>query len=270
MATRLAKETRDAHLPRRFPLEAACRTDRGAVRESNEDSVIVVVPDNTSELEEKGVLAVLADGMGGHEGGEIASRAAIEVVPDRYYRGEGAAQDVLAAAVQEANRTVFDRARAQRELAGMGTTCTALVLRQGLAYAAHVGDSRIYLIRAGCAYRMTADHSATMQLVNQGVLTLAQASSHEDRNVILRAVGTREELEVAVWRSPLPVRAGDVFLLCSDGLHDTLPDDEIARLCNSADSAFAACEALIGAALARHCSDNVSVAVLKIGGGNAQ
>ena len=261
-----SKQTRDSRSPDSFRVDASWCSDKGAVRETNEDRATVVMPGDPAVLEEKGVLAVVADGMGGHEGGEIASGAVVEIVPEVYYGRGGPVQEVLVAAIEEANGAVFGRARSDRKLAGMGTTCTALVLQQGLAYAAHVGDSRIYLVRAGSAYRMTEDHSATMQLVNRGLLTLAEASRHEDRNVILRAVGTQEKLDVAVWRAPLPVRNGDVFVLCSDGLHDTLSDDEIATFCNGMESPPAACDAMIAKALARQCSDNVSVAVMRVTG----
>lgn len=262
-----AKQTRETRFAGRYPVETAFRTDKGAVRESNEDAAAIVNPADAEVLENKGILALVADGMGGHEGGEIASRAVVDLIPEIYYGRKGSTQDLLVEAVREANRAVYALARANRKLAGMGTTCTALVLREGFGYAAHVGDSRIYLLRAGCAYRMTEDHSATMQMVNQGLLTLAQASRHEDRNVILRAVGTQEKIEAAVWRSPFPVRAGDLFLLCSDGLHESLPDDEIAAVCSRKESVPAICDALIGAALDRRCSDNVTVAVLRIGNG---
>ncbi len=264
------KPTRDARLPSVLQVDAGWRSDKGAVRETNEDSAIIVVPSDPDTLDEKGVLALIADGMGGHEGGEIASSTVVEMVPEFYYGDERFTEGRLVQAVEEANRAIYERGRADRMLAGMGTTCTALVLRQGLAYAAHVGDSRIYLVRAGSAYRMTEDHSATMQLVNKGLLTLAEASRHEDRNVILRAVGTQEKVDVETWRSPFPVRNGDAFLLCSDGLHEALSDDEIANYCSSMESVERTCEAMIGEALARQCSDNVSVAILRVLGGTRQ
>ncbi|MCX6629832.1 MAG: protein phosphatase 2C domain-containing protein, partial [Candidatus Solibacter sp.] len=174
-------------------------TDVGAVRTSNEDGISVVVPTDVRQLIEKGALAVVADGMGGHEGGEVASGIAISTIGDVYYKNGGDPQASLLRAFEEANRRIYEHARKHNKLAGMGTTCTAVAVVNGLAYSAHVGDSRAYLIRGDDIYCMTEDHSATMQLVKQGMLTLSEARNHEERNVILRAMGTRAELEVACW-----------------------------------------------------------------------
>src|SRR3546814_73168 len=146
----------------------------------------------------------------------------------------------------------------------MGTTCTALVLRSGLAWCAHVGDSRAYLVRQGSVYRMTQDHSATMALVSQGLLSLAEARRHEDRNVILRAMGTHEELEISTWKDPFPLRTGDCLVICSNGLHDSLSDEEIGDLCRTDGSPESICTAMVELALEREASDNVTVAVLCI------
>src|SRR5262249_34835643 len=148
-------------------------------------------------------------GMGGHEGGEVASNLATAHISKAYYDNTASVQDALFAAFQGANKAIFEKARKDRTLAGMGTTCTAVAVINGLAWAAHVGDSRIYLVRGGGPYRMTEDHSATMQLVNSGMITLAEAAYHEDRNVILRAMGTHAQLEVAGWKEPFPLRPGD-------------------------------------------------------------
>jgi serine/threonine protein phosphatase PrpC len=146
----------------------------------------------------------------------------------------------------------------------MGTTCTAVALVNGSAWLAHVGDTRLYLIRDGSAYRMTQDHSATMDLVKRGLLTLSEADHHEERNVILRAVGTRDQLDAATWKDPFPVHPGDRLLICSDGFYEMVPDEEIGRICSAAPDSVQACEALLNTALERDGSDNITVAVLRV------
>jgi serine/threonine protein phosphatase PrpC len=241
-------------------------TDVGAVRTSNEDSVSVVIPEELRQLREKGVLAVVADGMGGHEGGEVASGIAVTRVGERYYKERGDPQESLLRAFEAANHEIYEHARKHSKLAGMGTTCTAVAVVNGMAYSAHVGDSRVYLVRSEQIYCMTEDHSATMEMVKRGMLTLAEARNHEERNVILRAMGTRPQLEVALWTTPFPLRQDDRLLLCSDGLYERLEDRELASVASSREPAEA-CHELIRIAIERVSSDNVTVAILQLGGG---
>lgn len=264
--SKATKATAECHLPPfdGFALEASCRSDRGRIRPLNEDSVCVVVPEDPRILHAKGVLMVVADGMGGHQGGDVASSMAVERVRTDYYRGASSPGQALAAAFNMANQDVFDQARCYPKLAGMGTTCTAAAVVNGLAWLAHVGDSRMYLVREGRAYRMTQDHSATMELVKRGLLTLAEADHHEERNVILRALGTHERLEVATWKDPFPLHAGDRLVLCSDGLYQAIPDDEFGEICTRQATSAQACDALLRAALDRDGSDNITVAALYV------
>ncbi|MFN7924932.1 MAG: Stp1/IreP family PP2C-type Ser/Thr phosphatase [Bryobacteraceae bacterium] len=248
----------------RYPVSASFLSDRGPTRANNEDSATVIVPDRDA-LAQKGILAVVADGMGGHEGGEIASNLAVDYIARSYYASSESPQEALVTAFQGANRAIFDRARKEPKLAGMGTTCTAVAVISGVAWAAHVGDSRVYLVRGGETYRMTEDHSATMQLVNKGVITLAEAAHHEDRNVITRAMGTHDKLEVSCWKDPFPLQPDDRFVLCSDGLYETISDREIAEVAARARQPERACADLIALATRRECSDNVTVAVLHVG-----
>ncbi len=144
----------------------------------------------------------------------------------------------------------------------MGTTCTALVIVGGAAWAAHVGDSRIYLVRSASIYRMTQDHSAVMDLVKKGVLTAEQARRHSDRNVLLRTMGQREVLEAEVWKEPFPVRPGDRFIVCSDGLHDLVDDQEICTVVERL-APEAACAELVRLARERGGYDNITVVVMQ-------
>jgi len=235
----------------------------GCVRELNEDRGRIVQPGDDAEQGRRGVLAIVADGMGGHSAGEVASELAVDAVHRAYYAHDGAPAAALVAAVQHANRTIFEMASAEKRLAGMGTTCVALAVCGGHAYAASVGDSRLYLLREGAIYRMTNDDSAVGELVVRGLLTRDEARHHADRNVILRALGTHDDVQVSRWEQPLPVRGGDVFLLCSDGLSDLVEDEEIAALAADRHGADA-CQGLVAMARARGGHDNITVAMLRI------
>jgi protein phosphatase len=244
-------------------VEGSVITDTGPRRQSNEDCGKVVRPENPEQLARKGVLAIVADGMGGHEGGEVASHMAVETVSEVYSSSRVEPQSALVQAFQAANREIYQLSRRRSQLAGMGTTCTAVAVVNGIAYSAHIGDSRAYLVRGGQIYRMTEDHSATMALVKQGLISMNEAREHEERNVILRAMGTHEEVEVATWDSPFTVWPGDRLVLCSDGLHDIVTDPEICVIAGSADPGEA-CSRMLNLALERMCTDNVTVAVLGV------
>lgn len=231
-------------------------SDPGCQRTNNEDTVRVVRPPD----ENGALLAMVCDGMGGHAAGEQASRIAADVIA-RQYRNEGDPGEVLAQAVRRANRDVYDTAAADAALRGMGTTCTAIVLRGGLAWCAHVGDSRCYLVRASEIFVMTEDHSAVMELVREGSISRDEAREHPDKNVISRALGSHAEIEVATWPRPFVVRPGDRFLLSSDGLHDVLTEAEILRVVDSMPPHLA-CHELVKRTRAAGAPDNVSVVIL--------
>jgi PPM family protein phosphatase len=250
---------------RPFLVLASLLTDTGCVRELNEDSCRMVQPPDPAILDQKGVLIVVADGMGGYQAGEVASRLAVEAVTRGYYASADQAPEALAHAFHEANRQIHQRSLANSELSGMGTTCTALVIHGRVAYSAHVGDSRLYLVRSGCIYQMTEDHSLVKELVKQGALTNDDARLRTDRNLILRALGSRATVKVATWEEALPVRSGDCFVLCSDGLHDAVTDDEICRTTQFKEAA-AACESLVAMARSRGGYDNITVAIARVDG----
>jgi len=249
--------------PPSYRIVAALRSDVGCHRRVNEDCCLYSEPDRADSGAGKGSLAIVADGMGGHAAGEVASRMAVEIVNRLYYASSADASTALERAFHEANRLIHKAAQSNARLDGMGTTCTALALRNGLAVCAHIGDSRLYLARGGAIYLMSEDHSAVMELVRRGVLSRETARGHADRNIILRALGTRPEAEVVTWREPFPVRIGDCFVLCSDGLSDPVTDEEIKRAVLSAEPA-AACEQLIALAKERGGYDNITVGALKI------
>jgi len=246
-------------------VQASVLTDKGPRRESNEDCGKVIWPRDPHQLASHGVLAIVADGMGGHEGGEVASHMAVHTVSEVYSAARTDPQTALIRAFQTANREIYALSRNRSDLIGMGTTCTAVAVVDGTAYSAHIGDSRAYLVRRGQIYRMTEDHSATMALVKQGLITMHEAREHEERNVILRAMGTHPEVEVATWDAPFVLWQDDRIVLCSDGLHAIVTDLEICSIAGSAEP-FQACSRLLNLALERMSTDNVTVAVLRIYG----
>src|SRR5581483_6788598 len=177
----------------RYEVVASLLTDVGCRRAVNEDCGRYVYPRDEQVLANKGMLIIVADGMGGHSAGDVASRIATEVINRVYYEDDADAGFALRRAFDEANRQIFDAAQKDAALKGMGTTCTTLVLRQGMAICAHVGDSRLYLVRDCEIYVLTEDHSAVMEMVKRGLLTQGEARHHADKNVILRALGSRAE-----------------------------------------------------------------------------
>jgi protein phosphatase len=238
-------------------------SDVGCVREVNEDCIRVIRPTERSELARRGILIVVADGMGGHNAGEIASRLAVEVVTQRYAEDGKNAGRSLSRAIEQANRVIVEAAAKDARYKGMGTTCTALLLKEGVAYCSHVGDSRLYLVRSNDIFLMTEDHSAVQDLVKQGTITQEEARHHPEKNVIIRALGGRPEVDVASWAKPLSVRPGDTFLLCSDGLYDLVEDEELRDALRGALPQLA-CERLVELARQRGGPDNITVGVVAV------
>ena len=257
------KETASMVLPGRFDADVSMVTDVGCVRELNEDSGTYVQPDDQEVLKSKGLLVVVADGMGGHSAGEVASGLAVKVVSRVYYENGGDPRSALVDAFHTANKAIYKTAEKDSSKSGMGTTCTALVIQNGTAISAHIGDSRIYLVREGSIYLMTEDHSAVMEMVKAGLITLSQARHHPEKNVILRAMGSHPEVEVTTWQEPFPVRAGDRFLLCSDGLYDHVEDEEIKQIVVLSEPQTA-CENLIALAKERGGHDNITVGIVRL------
>ena len=145
----------------------------------------------------------------------------------------------------------------------MGTTCTALAIGAGAAYSAQVGDSRLYLVRGGEIFLMSEDHSAVMEMVRQGRMTIESARRHTDKNIILRALGTQPEVNVATWNTAFPVREGDHFVLCSDGLYDLVTDGEIKQTVLH-HVPHAACESLVALAKERGGYDNITIGIVRL------
>lgn len=242
---------------------ARFHTDVGCERQVNEDCMGFFNPGGSARLGSRGVVAVVADGMGGHSAGEVASSLATEAVGSVFFEREGDPRTALVRAFAEANRRIYDLAQAQPDKDGMGTTCTVLALFDGGAWAAHVGDSRIYLLRDGTLFRMTEDDSIVGDMVRQGLISSEEARNHADKNVILLALGTQPSVDPTVWEKPFVLRPGDRFLLCTDGLHDLVTDDELGETLAGSDPEVA-CKVLIDLAKERGGFDNITVGVLDV------
>jgi protein phosphatase len=246
-------------------LEFASLSDRGRVRLNNEDAYGQFVPDTQAEIEERGVVFVVADGMGGHRGGEIASRIAVRTIL-AFYTAESSPDRAraLVRAFHEANETIIQEAVADSTLFGMGTTCTALALHLGRAYFAHVGDSRCYLLRNGKIRQVTSDHSIVGEMVRSGIITDEDARTHPKRNVITRSLGAQPDV-AAETPDSVELQIGDTFLLCSDGLTAYLSDGDLAAAL-SANGPEEACKKLVRIANEQGGRDNITVQVITVRG----
>ena len=230
-------------------LRMSGRTEIGCVRENNEDVII-----------SGGSFALVADGMGGHPGGDIASKTAADMVA-AVFTGQSA--DELEAAVRAANWAIHERAAAQPDLEGMGTTiCVAGLLEDGSLGVAHVGDSRAYLWHEGELTQLTRDHSVTAEMIERGELVAEEATGHSFYGVLTRALGVGPTVEIE--RNTVALVAGDRVLVCSDGLFNELSSVDISSFMSSGQSVGEVADNLINQAIANGARDNVSVVVAEV------
>lgn len=260
--------TREFKLPK-LHITASVQTDAGCVRETNEDNGRHITPFSGESQNLRGTLTIVADGMGGHSSGEVASEMAVELISQFYYEDEAASSPAaLKAAIEKASSLIYQTSITDEKLYGMGTTVVALVLLKNSAFVAHVGDSRLYRLRGNEVQLLTIDHSQVMEMVKQGIISMAEAHTHDDKNIILRAVGTQPKVEAEVSEL-FQVEDGDEFLLCSDGLSDMLEDAEISQVwLNSKKDIHAAVEQLIQLAKDRGGHDNVTVGIVRVAQAN--
>jgi protein phosphatase len=248
----------------RIRVITAAASDVGRRRSGNEDSYASWAAEADGGAHAGDHLLVVCDGMGGSNAGEVASRMAADTVVREF---KAAPPDdtatALSHAIQVANQEIWEHSRSQQDLNGMGTTCTALALRGDQALVAHVGDSRAYLVRAHRARQITSDHSLVAQLVARNQLSPEEARSDPRRNVVTRSVGVGPEIEVDVVAVGEPLKGGDTLVLCSDGLHGQMSDDEIAGFAMG-ESLPEACSDLIELANARGGPDNITVAMMRV------
>ncbi len=240
----------------------ACKTDLGRVRENNEDKFEYFMPEDDNSVASKGLVFVVCDGMGGHEAGQIASELACKTFIDVYLNHlSGEPETAIRDAVRAGNRFILDIAQAVPSRRGMGTTLSAAIVIQDKLYTCQVGDSRIYQLRAGELTQLTTDHTWVEDVVRAGVMSREDAERHQYRHVLTRAVGT--EANVVADVECYDVQEGDLYLLCSDGLLNHVPDDIIGEhLAN-----FTPSEAtwrLVGRALMEGGSDNTTVMIVRV------
>jgi protein phosphatase len=256
---------REPALPRCVPiLKAAARTDLGRVRENNEDKYEIYETEDPTLLATRGCLYMVADGMGGHAAGQIASELTLKQLVVSYYDNPTASvANALDEAVTVANGYVFSVASTVLERSGMGTTLTALAMVQDKAFVAQVGDSRAYLLRDGEIRQVTNDHTWVAEQVRMGYLALEEAEQSPYRNVITRAIGTQPEVECDLFEEE--ARIGDIWVLCSDGLTGHVEDDEI-RLIASTQNPAETCRQLVELAGARGGRDNITVLTVAVRG----
>ena len=223
-------------------------SDIGRARERNEDSFLVQEP-----------LFAVADGMGGHRGGNVASSLAVKTLSSIDLSAEGLAAS-LEERVKQANRRVLEQGAADRELRGMGTTLTAVLADGERAYVAHVGDSRAYLLRDGNLQQLTEDHTLVQRMVREGKLSAEEAGNHPQRSILTRALGVEENLSVE--QLTMDLHAGDRLILCTDGLTSMVDRENIQEILEAESDPQAASERLVDAANAAGGDDNITVIVL--------
>jgi PPM family protein phosphatase len=246
-------------------IRGAMVTNAGRLCDHNEDRAAYLIPDASGTHDARGAIALVADGMGGHAAGEVASDIAAMTIPRAYYDQRAAdPHTALRRAFQAANDAIHRAAQQDPACRSMGTTCTALAITGGRAYAAHVGDSRLYLFRDGRLTQLTQDHSLVGDLLRAGEITPEQARSHFARNIILRALGLHPTVEVSLLHRPVALRAGDRFLLCSDGLTDLVPNEAIRSILATPEP-DAACRRLVERALEAGGTDNITAGVFVVG-----
>ena len=241
-------------------IKVIIKTDVGNVRTNNEDSASFFRIADKDIIREKGYLLIVADGMGGHLAGEVASKMAVDIIGEEYFKetNNSKTEKILTKAFSNSNKKIFELASTNEQYRGMGTTSTALAIIGQTIYYAHVGDSRAYLYKNGVLTRITEDHTLVQQLVNAGNISAAEADTHPQRNILTNAMGTKGDLRIDTGECGALLEPGDRLLLCSDGLYDYLNDHEIATIL-AYESMLDAAESFIAEAKNRGGADNITV-----------
>jgi len=245
-------------------VDLANLTDVGCERENNEDYYCYAEPEDEELYSKRGRLAVIADGMGGYEGGQIASRMAVEAVREAYLKDpEQDPVDALLEGFRNAHLAILSKARENPTLQGMGTTCVAAaILGRDLIYA-HVGDSRLYLIRGSEITQITRDHSYVNKLLEAGMITPEEAKVHPQRNVLMMALGSRGKVSADCPNDPMALQAGDTLLMCTDGLSGLVSNEEMQQAVTGM-PLTQACKDLIELAKSRGGYDNITLQLLRL------
>ncbi len=242
----------------------ASGSDTGMRRQNNQDSHTAVRAPNPDVWRNRGHVFMVADGMGAHAVGELASKMACDLIPHAYMKTKGGTPaEAIAKAFREVSSLIHNRAAANRDFQGMGTTCSSLLLLPEGALIAHVGDSRVYRVRARRIDQLSFDHSLVWELVRRNHLTPEQANLSVPKNVITRSLGPEADIDVDV-EGPLDVKLDDVYLICSDGLSGPVADPELGAFAGNFHPRDA-CRYLVNLANLRGGLDNITVLVVRIG-----
>jgi PPM family protein phosphatase len=246
-------------------LEYAALSDIGLRRASNQDSLTVALAGSAEELRARGHLFLVADGMGAHAAGELASKLSADTIPHAYRKlPDCSPPEALQKALEEANARIHDRGQANPEFRGMGTTTSVLVLLPGEAIVAHVGDSRVYRLRGNRLEQLSFDHSLVWEMMASGRIAENEVPSYVPKNIITRSLGPAPQVEVDL-EGPFPLALGDSFLLCSDGLSGPVKDQELGTILGCLPPQEAV-RALVDLANLRGGPDNITVVVARVTG----
>ena len=243
-------------------LKVIVLSDLGNIRTNNEDMGMFFKVADENVIREKGYLLIVADGMGGHQAGEVASKMAADIISREYFNqtGNGSVEKNLARVFTLANKNIFEKACSQKGYNGMGTTCTALVVIDKTVYYAHVGDSRAYMQKGDSIIQITEDHTYVQELVNNGDISAEEAATHPKRNILTNAMGTKPDLRIDTGKCKFNFEKDDRLLLCSDGLYDYLNDKELKDIL-SKNLLKDAAEYMVNQAKARGGHDNITVVI---------
>jgi len=235
-------------------------TDLGNIRTNNEDVGLFFRVAEGSIEKKKGCLLLVADGMGGHNAGEVASRMAAETISHEYVKQNGTVEKSLHKAYELANGRIYEMSQRNKSMKGMGTTCTSLVVVEQTIYFAHAGDSRAFILKNGSISQITEDHTYVQELVKNGEITPEEAHVHPKRNILTNAMGTKPSLRIDTGKFALPFEEKDRLMICSDGLYDYITNDELARILGGNSLRDTAHE-LVNLAKQRGGHDNITVVV---------
>ena len=239
-------------------------SDQGQKRQNNEDSYAYGEGASAEEFERRGRAIIVADGMGGHQGGGEASDIAVKAVKEAYFKpGDTTPSEALIAGFQTAHERILEYARIHPELEGMGTTCTVAAVLGSSLYYAHCGDCRLYLMHQGSLRCVSRDHSFVGQLVESGAITADEAAVHPQRHILSAALGSGLEVSADVSSAPMKLEVGDIVMICSDGLWGQFKDEEILAALTSK-PLKAACHWLVDEANSRGGPDNITLMALRV------
>ena len=240
---------------------AVAISDTGVRRKNNEDNILFIKPRDEQSYKSKGCLAIVCDGMGGHNFGEIASKIAIDEVSQHYYNNTGKVDKVLKKALAAAHLGIVKMAQQDNKFKNMGTTCTAAVIIGETVHIGHVGDSRAYLISKKEIKQLTEDHTYVNHLYKTGVISKQQANNHPEKNIVTMVLGTQGSLNPAMYCYENVLIDSRFLLLCSDGLNEYVSDEELKEIVFKYEKVKAA-ETLINMAKLRGGHDNISVVIV--------